>query len=81
MFCKVNIMLFSILVVNMITESLGRWAGGSVVGGSVDKWLVVSSLVVGESVVGGFNKTLLVWYFLLHCPIHHMKTTSFSVQT
>ena len=58
MFCKVNIMLFSSLL-NMITESLGRWVGGSVVGGrwvggSVSKWSVV-----GGSVVGGFNKTQL----------------------
>ena len=54
MFCKVNIMLFSSLL-NVITESLGRW-----VGGSVDKWSVVGWSVVGGSVVGGFNKTLII---------------------
>ena len=58
MFCKVNIILFSSLL-NMITESLGRWVGGRWVGGSVSKWSVVGWSVVGGSVVGGFNKTQL----------------------
>ena len=48
MFCKVNIMLFSSLL-NLITESLGRWVSGWWVSG---RWSVV-----GWSVAGGFNKT------------------------
>ena len=47
MFCKVNILLFSSLL-NIITESVGRW-----IGESVGKWSVVRG-----SVVRGFKKTL-----------------------
>ena len=57
MFCKVNIMLFSSLL-NMITESLGRWVDRSVVGGSVGKWSVV-----GWSVVGGLIKLIKHGHF------------------
>ena len=60
MFCKVNIMLFSSLL-NMITESLGRWVGGPCVGWSVGEW----------SVVGGFNKT----HKNLHVKLQVCKST------
>ena len=46
----------------MIIGLVGRWVGGSVVGGLVSKcW------VVGWSVVGGFNKThSIMGIFFLH---------------
>ena len=65
MFCKVNIMLFSSLL-NMITESLGRWVGGRWVVWSVGKWSVV-----GWSVVSGFNKT----HKNLHVKLQVFKST------
>ena len=53
MFCKVNVLLFSSLLITII-GSVGRW-----VCVSVGKWLVVGWSVVSGSVVGGFNKTRL----------------------
>lgn len=40
---------------------MGQWVGGSVVGLSVGKGLVVGGLVFAGSVVGGFNIILLFW--------------------
>ena len=50
MFYKLDILLFLSLL-NMITASVGGLVGGRLIGGSLGKWSVV-----GESVVGGFNK-------------------------
>ena len=68
-FCKVNVLLFSSLLITIIGP-VGRWVGGSVGKLSVVGWSVVSGSVVGEfnktrsvvgwSVVGGFNKTRLL---------------------
>ena len=52
-FCKMIISLLSSLL-NII---IGSVIIESMVGGSVGAWCLVGWLVVGRSVIGGFNKT------------------------